>query len=173
MDIRAHIPVVPDWPKPGVNFLDVTGLLITPTVYNHVVNLMSLWVQQFGATSLVAVESRGFLFASPIAKALALPLVIVRKPNKLPGDVYSVTYDTEYSTDSLSIKTNSPVGTSPCIIDDLIATGGTVLATAGLLRQHFAPESVGCAAVIGLDFLPGRVNLQANDIEVYTLVDYA
>lgn len=173
MDIRAHIPVVPDWPRPGVNFLDVTGLLITPPVYNHVVNAMSLWVRQFEASSLVAVESRGFLFASPIAKALGLPLIMVRKPNKLPGPVYSVTYDTEYSTDSLSIKSDSPVGINPCIVDDLIATGGTVLATAGLLRQHFAPARIGCAAVIGLDFLPGRARLQEDHVQVHTLVDYA
>ena len=173
MDLKSHIPMVPNWPKPGVNFLDVTGILTKPQVYNHVINQLSLQVRRYEATSLVAIESRGFLFASPMAKSLGLPLIIVRKPNKLPGAVHTITYDTEYSTDSLSIKADSPVGARPCMVDDLIATGGTLLAAASLLTKHFNVTAVTSVAVIGLDFLPGRTKLQSSGIQTHTLVDYA
>lgn len=173
MDIKSYIPIVPDWPQPGVNFLDITGILTRPQVFNHVINLMSLQVQQLAPTSVVAIESRGFVFASPIAKALGLPLILVRKPTKLPGAIYTTTYQTEYSTDSVSIKQDSPVGERPCIVDDLIATGGTVLATAKLLREHFEPQAITCVAVIGLDFLLGHSALELAGIRTHTVVDYA
>lgn len=172
MNLKNYIPVVLDWPKPGVNFLDITGLLNEPTAFNYSVNQLSLLVKQSGASSIVAVESRGFIFASPVAKSLGLPLIIVRKPNKLPGDVYTVTYTTEYSTDSLSIKANAPVGVTPFIVDDLLATGGTILATSRLLRDHFTVESISAGAIIGLDFLPGRSQLTANNISVNTVINY-
>jgi adenine phosphoribosyltransferase len=172
MNLKNYIPVVPNWPKPGVDFLDITGLLNEPTAFNYSVNQLSLLVRQANASSIVAVESRGFIFASPVAKALGLPLIIVRKPNKLPGDVHTITYDTEYSTDSLSIKSNAPVGLTPYIVDDLLATGGTILATAQLLRDHFTVESISAGAVIGLDFLPGRNNLSVSNITVNTLINY-
>jgi adenine phosphoribosyltransferase len=173
MDIKKYIPVVPDWPRPGVDFLDISGLLITPMAFNHVVNGMSQWVKHCHATSVLAVESRGFIFAAPIAKSLGLPMIMVRKPNKLPGQTHTVSYETEYSTDSLCIKTDAPVGARPCVIDDVIATGGTVLAVAQLAQQYWPVDRILAAAVIGLDFLPGLKNLQAAGIETHTIVDYA
>ena len=173
MNLKKYIPVVSNWPKPGVDFLDITGLLNEPRAFNEVCRWLSVQVKAANATSIVAVESRGFIFASPIARAHELPLVLVRKPNKLPGDVYTVTYDTEYSTDSLSIKTNALVGARPFIVDDLLATGGTVLATAQLLRNNFNTEVINAAAVIGLDFLPGHNRLIQDKIDVHTLINYA
>lgn len=173
MDLKHSIPIVPDWPKPGVNFLDVSALLSDPRAFNSAVNQLSLLVQQSRASSMLAIESRGFLFASPVAKSLGIPLILVRKRNKLPGPVYTVTYDTEYSTDSLCIKADAPIGNLPIIVDDLVATGGTILATAQLIRQHWTVDGVCAAALISLDFLPGRTALSAADISLSTVINYA
>jgi adenine phosphoribosyltransferase len=173
MNLKDYIPVVPNWPKPGVNFLDITGLLNEPKAFNAVCQWLSIQARAVNATSIVAVESRGFLFAGSLARSHELPLVLVRKPNKLPGDVRTVTYNTEYSTDSLSIKSNAPVGSRPFIIDDLLATGGTILATAKLLRDNFDVEVVNAVAVIGLDFLPGHNRLIQDKIDIHTLINYA
>lgn len=173
MNLKDYIPVVPNWPKPGVNFLDISGLLNEPKAFNAVCQWLSLQAAKANATSIVAVESRGFIFAGSLARSKELPLVLVRKPNKLPGAVHTVTYATEYSTDSLSIKADAPVGTRPFIIDDLLATGGTILATAKLLRNNFNIEVINSAAVIGLDFLPGYNRLIQDKIDVHTLINYA
>jgi adenine phosphoribosyltransferase len=173
MNLKDYIPVVHNWPKPGVNFLDISGLLNEPRAFASAADWLSLQVRRAEATSLVAIESRGFLFASVVAKAQALPLIIVRKPNKLPGDVHTVTYNTEYSTDSLCIKPNAPVGKHPFIVDDLLATGGTILATAQLLKNHFDIETISAAAIIGLDFLPGYNRLIQQHINIQTLINYA
>lgn len=173
MDLKNSIPVVSDWPKPGVNFLDMSGILSDPRAFNFAVNQLSLLIKQAGASSILAIESRGFLFAAPVAKSLALPLILVRKRNKLPGAVYTVTYDTEYSTDSLCIQADAPVGNLPIIVDDLVATGGTILATAQLVRQHWPVDGVCAAALVCLDFLPGRNVLDSNDVALSSVVNYA
>lgn len=172
MDLRTHIPVVPDWPKPGVNFLDITGLLTHAPAFNHAVDQLIGWIRHNQATSIVAVESRGFIFGAPVANALKLPLVLARKPNKLPGPVHTVSYTTEYSFDSLAIKSSSEVGGRPCVIDDVIATGGTVLAVTELLERHWHPQQVLAAAVIALDFLPGMSALQTKSIRAHALIHY-
>lgn len=172
-NLKKYIPVVPNWPKEGVDFLDITGLLHEPKAFNIVCRWLSMQVTKANATSIIAVESRGFIFAGTLARSKELPLVLVRKPNKLPGNVHTVTYNTEYSTDSLSIKTDAPIGARPFIVDDLLATGGTILATAKLLRDHFDPEVVNAGAIIGLDFLPGYNQLIQNKINIHTLINYA
>jgi adenine phosphoribosyltransferase len=173
MNLKDYIPVVSDWPKPGVNFLDITGLLNEPRAFNTVCQWLSTQASRARATSIVAIESRGFVFAGSLARSKELPLILVRKPNKLPGLVHTVTYDTEYSTDSLSIKANAPVGGRPFIIDDVLATGGTIMATTQLLRNNFNVSAVNAATVIGLDFLPGHNRLIQNKIDVQTLINYA
>lgn len=172
MDIKSHIPVVTDWPRPGVDFLDITGLLEHAPAFNHVVNQLSLWTRTQLPSSIVAVESRGFIFGAPIAKSLGLPLILVRKPHKLPEPVHTISYLTEYSQDSLAIKTDSKIGSRPCVIDDVIATGGTVGAVADLLSQHWSIELISVAAVIALDFLPGMSTLQTKNINVHALIHY-
>ena len=109
-DLKKKIPIHKDWPKPGVNFIDINGILTDSLVYDTCITWLKDLAFQKPPTSIVAIESRGFLFGSPIAHALKLPLVIVRKPNKLPGELKTITYDTEYSTDSLSIQANAPIG---------------------------------------------------------------
>lgn len=172
MDIKSHIPVAENWPRPGVNFLDVTGILVRPRVFNQVTNQLSMLARRCQATSIVAIESRGFVFASPVAKGLGLPLILARKPNKLPGPVYHVDYETEYSQDRLCVHQDSPVGQRPCIIDDVVATGGTLLAISRLLRDHYPVTEVSAVCVIGLDFLPGQELLRDAHVPIHVLTHY-
>jgi len=172
MNFKDYIPIVPDWPKAGVNFLDVTGILENPKVFAQATNWLSLQIKNFSASSIVAVESRGFPFAAVAAKTLSLPLILARKKDKLPGKVYSQTYDTEYSQDTISIKHNSPVGPRPYIVDDILATGGTAVATAKLIRSNWSVKDVGCGVMICLEFLPGRRQLLQQQIHLDTLLNY-
>lgn len=172
MDFKSHIPVVPNWPTPGVNFLDITGLLTDPLVFKQVTTFMIEICGQFQGTSIIALESRGFIFAAPVARELGLPLIIVRKPGKLPRSCHTIKYATEYSQDELSIHIDSPVGDRPIIVDDVIATGGTVLAVNQLLNEHFLVDQTLAASVIGLEFLPGLARLAEAGIKTQTLINY-
>lgn len=168
--LKNHIPIIPDFPKPGINFLDITKILSTPEQFNYCIN--ELVKQAQNCTSIVAIESRGFPFGGVLATKLGLPLILVRKKGKLPGDVYTIEYDTEYSVDTLQIKTNSPVGSMPFIVDDLLATGGTIKATVDLLRQHFSVTEVKAGTIINLKFLPGESLLKSNNILYTSIVEY-
>ena len=167
-DLKKKIPIHKDWPKPGVNFIDINGILTDSLVYDTCITWLKDLAFQKPPTSIVAIESRGFLFGSPIAHALKLPLIIVRKPNKLPGELKTITYDTEYSTDSLSIQANAPIGDRPFIVDDLLATGGTIIAVKKLLGV----EQVNSAVIINLAFLPGMKSLKDNNISCEALISY-
>ena len=167
-DLKKKIPIHKDWPKPGINFIDINGILTDSLVYDTCITWLKDLAFQKPPTSIVAIESRGFLFGSPIAHALKLPLIIVRKPNKLPGELKTITYDTEYSTDSLSIQANAPIGDRPFIVDDLLATGGTIIAVKKLLGI----EQVNAAVIINLAFLPGMKSLKDNNISCEALFSY-
>lgn len=166
--LKKQIPIFKDWPKPGVNFIDINGILVNPFAYNTCIDWLKKIVWDHGATSIVAIESRGFVFGSPVASHLKIPLILVRKPNKLPGELKTITYDTEYSTDSLSIQANAPIGKNPLIVDDLLATGGTIVATKKLLGL----EKVNAAVIIHLSFLAGLNVLKENNILCETLISY-
>jgi len=168
--LKHYIPVIPDFPKAGINFLDITKILSSPEQFQYCVDMLA--VQAEGCTSIVAIESRGFPFGGAVATKLNLPLVLVRKKGKLPGDVHTIDYDTEYSVDTLQIKTHSPVGSLPFIIDDLLATGGTIKATSHLLRNNFTVNEVKAGTVINLTFLPGEKLLQDNNILYSSIVEY-
>jgi adenine phosphoribosyltransferase len=157
--MKEYIPVWPNWPINGVNFIDITGILVKPVLFNEVIDWYVNKVQKHNASSIVAIESRGFIFGSPVASRTNLPLIIVRKPNKLPGTLQTVSYDTEYSKDELAIQINSPIGNRPYIIDDLLATGGTLLATQKLLNKEHSRSGV----VINLSFLPGHTKIKNLD----------
>ena len=161
-----------DWPKPGVNFLDIGGLLANPPVFAYCVSQLADAIKSLEATSLVAVESRGFLFASAVASKLPVPIVLARKKGKLPGACYSYTYETEYSSDTVELQQDAPLGARPVIIDDLLATGGTVLAVNQLIRQNFLVDSISAAVVINLSFLPGAVNLAQQAVDLHYLIQY-
>ena len=166
--LKSKIPIHKDWPKPGVNFIDINGILTDPWAYDFCVEWLKNIVFDKPPTSIVAIESRGFLFGSPIAYFFHTPLVIVRKPNKLPGQLKTITYDTEYSTDSLSMQANAPIGDRPLIVDDLLATGGTIIAVKKLLDI----EKVNAAVIVNLSFLPGMKNLNDNGISCNALLSY-
>lgn len=157
--MKEHIPVWPNWPIEGVNFIDITGILVNPKLFNEVIDWYVNKVKEHDASSIVAIESRGFIFGSPVASRTNLPLIIVRKPNKLPGVLKTISYDTEYSKDELSIQMNSPIGERPYIIDDLLATGGTLLATQNLLEK----ENTRSGVVVNLSFLPGHTKIKNLD----------
>lgn len=173
-NIKQWIPTVEDWPKPGVSFLDICGLLHEPRAYRSVIEWAVKICSEgrFRPTSIIATESRGFIFAAPVALELGVPLILVRKPDKLPGSTYDVVYDTEYSTDRLSIQQSAPVGSAPVIIDDILATGGTVMAVRQLLIDNFDVDNVTAVIPIVLSFLPGVAKLLDNDVELYYHTSY-
>jgi adenine phosphoribosyltransferase len=170
MNLKNIITETADWPRPGINFLDITPILENPRVFDYCVDQFIMVAKS--ATSIVAVESRGFPLGAVMANRLAIPLILVRKPNKLPRPVYAESYVTEYSTDTLEIKQTSNVGTHPLIVDDLLATGGTVNAVVTLLKKNFDPVSITCGVIINLGFLPGEQLLQNSQVEVMSLVTY-
>ena len=168
--LKNHIPIIPDFPKAGINFLDITKILSTPKQFQQCIDILA--IQARACTSIVAIESRGFPFGGALATLLDLPLILVRKKGKLPGDVYTIDYDTEYSVDTLQIKSDSPVGLCPFIVDDLLATGGTIKATTDLLKNYFTVDQVKAGTIINLTFLPGEKLLRDNNILYTSIVEY-
>ena len=164
MNILKHIPIVPDWPKPGINFFDITGILANPEIFDYCCGWLEHQAHWYNASSLVAVESRGFVFAAPVARQLSLPLVLVRKRGKLPGVTIQHTYQTEYSTDTIEMHPHAAIGSNPLIVDDLLATGGTIMATADLIRSHWANTKISAAVIINLQNLPGGTALSQHNI---------
>lgn len=169
MNIKEHLPIWPDWPTSGVNFIDICGITTEPNVFRYVNESLSQFAYNHQSTSIVAIESRGFIFGSVVASLLNLPLILVRKPNKLPGPIETIQYQTEYSFDELSMQKESPVGDRPYIIDDLLATGGTLLATSKLVGK----KNARCGVIVNLSFLSGIEKLKQNNIECDFVVNYA
>src|SRR5437667_4508333 len=163
--IRLAIRDVPDFPKPGVVFKDITPLLIDAKLFAGAVERMAAPYRGKGITRVVAIESRGFLLGAPIAVALGAGLVPIRKPGKLPAARERVEYALEYGTDALEMHRDA-VGRADrvLIVDDVLATGGTAEAAAKLVRTHGA-EVVGFTFLIELDFLNGRERLRGERVE--------
>jgi adenine phosphoribosyltransferase len=170
-EIYQAIRDVPDFPKPGILFKDITPLLLSPVRFRRAVELMASPFRGSGVTRVVSIESRGFLLGAPIALALDAGLVPIRKPGKLPAARGRVEYALEYGTDALEMHRDA-VGTGDrvLIVDDVLATGGTAEAAAKLVRAHGA-QVVGFTFLIELDFLKGRERLRDERIEA--LLHYA
>jgi adenine phosphoribosyltransferase len=157
--IRGCIRDVPDFPKAGVVFKDITPLLSNAATFGWTAERLAERVTTHEPDALVAIESRGFIFGAVLAAKLDLPLQIVRKPGKLPYKTVGMTYDLEYGTDTVEAHADAfAPGRRYAIIDDLIATGGTAAATAALIESQDA-EVACCAFVIELAFLGGREKL--------------
>ena len=168
--IRKCIRDVPNFPKPGILFKDITPLLATPRWYRASVRLLAAMCHEYKAKGIVAIESRGFLFGAGIAERLGLPLHLVRKPGKLPYKVAGYDYELEYGSDRLEIHIDCiERGKRYLIVDDLLATGGTASATAKLIEQQ-GGEVACCAFVIELGFLRGRDKLARWPVR--SLLDY-
>ncbi|RRD47939.1 adenine phosphoribosyltransferase [Tessaracoccus sp. OH4464_COT-324] len=170
-DLGGLIRDVVDFPKPGVVFKDITPLLGSPKHFQLAVDQLTAAAPE-GVDAVVGMEARGFILAAPVALQLGAAFVPVRKPGKLPGDVYSQSFDLEYGSETLTVHRNAiRAGARVLVIDDVLATGGTVVATAGLLKQLGA-ELVHVGVLLELGFLGGRKNLAANGITRLTSLVY-
>jgi len=170
-DIYQAIRDVPDFPKPGIMFKDITPLLLDPARFRRTVELMAAPFAGSKVRRVVSIESRGFLLGAPIALLLEAGLVPIRKPGKLPAARGRVEYALEYGTDALEMHRDAVgQGDRVLIVDDVLATGGTAEAAAKLVRAHGA-EVVSFTFLIELDFLKGRERLRAERVEA--LLHYA
>jgi adenine phosphoribosyltransferase len=163
--LRATIRDVPDFPKPGILFKDITPVLLQPALFQRVTDAMAVPFVEDGVTHLVAIESRGFLFGAPMAQRLRAALVPVRKPGKLPFMRTRIDYALEYGTDGLEMHSDAMgEGDRVLVVDDVLATGGTARATCELVERHGALV-VGCAFLIALEFLPGVESLRGRRVQ--------
>jgi len=164
-DIYQAIRDVPDFPKPGILFKDITPLLLDPTRFRRAVELMAAPFRGSGVRRVVSIESRGFLLGAPIALLLDAGLVPIRKPGKLPAARGRVEYALEYGTDALEMHRDAVGhGDSVLIVDDVLATGGTAEAAAKLVRAH-GGQVAGFTFLIELEFLKGRARLGNERVE--------
>ena len=170
-DLAALIRTIPDFPKPGILFRDITTLLLDPAGFARAVERIVEAVD--GPVDLVAgIEARGFLFAAPVALALGAGTLLVRKDGKLPGATVAEDYALEYGTDRIAIHADAVApGARVLLIDDLIATGGTALAAVSLLRSVGA-EVIGAGFVIDLPDLGGSAALRNAGIHAHSLVQF-
>ena len=169
-DLRAKIREIPDFPKPGILFYDITTLLKDATAYKESIDLLTEPFRDRRVDIVVGMESRGFIFSAPMAYQLNAGFVPVRKLGKLPAETVSVEYALEYGTNTLEIHRDAiDAGQQVLIVDDLLATGGTVNGTIELVRR-LNGEVVGLAFLVELLFLEGRDRLKGHDI--HSVVQY-
>jgi len=161
---------VPDFPKPGIFFYDITGILIDPKAFKFCIDQMVKLYRKDKIDAVAAIESRGFVFAAPFAERLGIPLILIRKKGKLPGKTYACKYALEYGTAEIEVhRSDVKSGERILIMDDLIATGGTLNAARNVVEQGGASVA-GFFGVVGLPFLDYAKVL--GDIPVQTLVEY-
>ena len=172
MPLKSRIRTIPDYPRPGIQFRDITTLLKDPFGFRKLVDDL---VQPFAGSRIDAVagiEARGFIIGGAVAYELSTGFIPVRKKGKLPWDTIGQDYELEYGTDCVEIHRDAVApGETVLLVDDLIATGGTALATLDLLRQAGA-EIVGCSFVVDLPDLGGRKRLEKEGVSVLTLVEF-
>jgi len=169
MDLKAHIRQIPDFPKPGILFYDISTLLSHADAWQVTMGRLARAIGSQQPDLLVGIESRGFLVAAPLALKLGCGFIMVRKRGKLPGDTVRHEYALEYGTDTIEIQRDAiQPGQRVVVLDDLLATGGTLSAAIALLRQMGAVVT-GAACIIELNFLKGREKL---DVPVTSIVSY-
>lgn len=170
MNLKDYIASVQDFPIEGILFRDITPLMANGKAFQEACNRIRDFAQSKGATVIVGPESRGFIFGCPVAKDMGIGFIPVRKPNKLPRETVSIKYDLEYGSNELQMHADSiKKGDKVVIIDDLLATGGTVEATIKLVEK-MGGEVVGCSFLIELSDLNGRDLLKNYD--VYSVMKY-
>jgi adenine phosphoribosyltransferase len=170
MDFRTHIRDIPDWPKPGVVFKDITPLLKDPKVFKSAIDVLADHYRAQHIDTVVSVEARGFIFGGALAYALGAGFVPARKPGKLPWMKIKVEYSLEYGTDAIEMHQDAIVkGQRVLVFDDVLATGGTVAATIQLVSA-LGGVVVGSAFLMELTFLHGANRLKGYD--VYSLIQY-
>ena len=170
--VKQIIRDIPDFPKEGIIFKDITPLLADASAFGETINTLKKRYVDKGIDKVVGVEARGFIFASALAYALGAGTTMVRKPGKLPYKTYQETYSLEYGTDTIEIHQDAFQPSERIVlIDDVLATGGTLAATLNLIRKNFeSVEIEEVAFLIELDFLNGRKKLK--DIPIHSLIHY-
>jgi adenine phosphoribosyltransferase len=170
MDLAKYIRDIPDFPKPGIVFKDITPLLADPAAFQEVIRLLENHYQGERIDAVAAAEARGFLFAAPLALHLSRPLIPLRKPGKLPYRTHSLQYDLEYGSAELQVHVDGvSKGANVLLVDDLLATGGTMHAGCQLIEKA-GGKVAGCAFLVELAFLHGREKLKPH--EVFSLIRY-
>ncbi|AYA40984.1 adenine phosphoribosyltransferase [Xenorhabdus nematophila] len=170
--IKESIATIPDYPKKGILFRDITTLLDNPVAYQATIDLLVSYYQNKGITKIVGTEARGFLFGAPVALRLGVGFVPVRKKGKLPRETLSETYDLEYGTDTLEIhKSSIDAEDNVLVVDDLLATGGTIEATVKLIHR-LGGKVYEAAFIIGLPDLGGAERLAKQGIHSFTLIEF-
>ncbi len=170
MNLKEHITTIPDWPKKGIMFRDITTLIQNPEAFSYAVDKMAEFGKMIGATVVAGPEARGFIFGAPVAAKMGVGFVPVRKPGKLPRKVITENYELEYGSNTLCIHEDAFTAFDKVlIVDDLLATGGTALATAHLVEKSGA-------SVAGLSFIIDLVDLKGKDLlkdyKVQTLCEF-
>ncbi|MCP4378569.1 MAG: adenine phosphoribosyltransferase [bacterium] len=170
MNIEDFIRDVPDFPKPGIVFKDITPLLGNIEALRQSVKLLADPYRNSGVEIVTGVESRGFIFGALLADELDAAFVPIRKPNKLPADTISESYELEYGSDTIEIHSDAiAAGQKVLMVDDLIATGGTIEAACKLVGK-LGGDIIAAVFVVELSFLPGREKLDALGVETFSLV---
>ena len=170
MDLKSLVRNIPDFPKEGILFRDITPLIANPEAFRELIGQMAAILKEKKVDVIVGPEARGFIFSAALAEAMGVGLVLARKPGKLPYKTISYEYALEYGTDTLQIHEDSiQPGQRVAIVDDLLATGGTALAVAKLCEKA-GGKVVDCCFVIELTDLPGREILK--DYDVDTILQY-
>jgi len=163
-ELREKIRDIPDFPKEGIVFKDITTLLQDADAFKKAIDVMHDAVKDLGVTKVLAIEARGFIFGGPLAYLLNTGLVIARKPGKLPYKTLKATYELEYGTDTLEVHEDAiEPGDRVLVLDDLLATGGTARAMVDLVRSQGA-EVASCCFLVELDFLEGRKKLEGTPL---------
>jgi len=172
MQIKDHIRQIPDFPKPGILFYDISTLLAHGPAWRATVEHLDRWLEPLKPDLLIGIESRGFLISAPLAYLSGRGFAMVRKRGKLPGKVIPYSYDLEYGTDTVEIQADAVKrGQRVVVLDDLLATGGTMAAGIQLLRKIGA-HVTGAGTIIDLAFLPGKQRLKELDVPFTCLASY-
>ena len=170
MNFKDYIRVIPDFPQPGIRFKDITTLINNGPVYSAAIDALKQAVKDMRIDLIAGPEARGFIVGAPLAVALGVGFVPIRKSGKLPGEVVEANYDLEYGKDRLAMHKDAiRPGQRVLIADDLLATGGTISTSINLVRQ-LGGEVIGAAFLIELGYLDGRDKLQG--LDVFSLVTY-
>jgi len=171
MNLRHYVRDIPDYPKKGITFFDITPILSTPEAFNYVIDQLYERYKDCGADKIVAADARGFIFGAPLALKMGIGFVPIRKPGKLPYKNRCVTYELEYGSDTLCMHVDAvDEGDKVLMIDDLLATGGTAEGMIKLVREA-GGEIVGAGFVIQLSFLEGDEVMRAADVKHDFLIE--
>lgn len=170
MNIKEKIRVVPDFPTPGIQFFDITTLLNDAAAFRETIDQMMLIAKKYNPEVVVALESRGFFFGTNLAFQLGIPFVPVRKKGKLPYKTYQETYSLEYGSATMEIHTDAmPEGKRVLIVDDVLATGGSMSAAVNLV-SHFHPKDIHLLFLMEIDALKGREKLSKYTVDSLLIV---